>query len=292
MQNGANPQPYKLTTKELESNFGLNIYDFGARMQDMQLGRWWQIDPMAEDFYNMSQYSYCGNNPANLVDPDGMKWLNTNDEEIAKRLQEGISKRLTTENANLTKANAKIADIKAEIKKSGGSDKLNNSLKAAEANVASISSTISDLNSSSTELSEMGNATTTQVFTFDNSSDAVTYTEKKSDGVIHMGNSSDANALHEAVHGFQIFKGTMDNSNRIDREVVPYQRQYSFDPNSMTSSKVPSDYGRVSSRSDITRNWVWFINDSKGNYPYFDPGTKQSAINGVLKVLREQEKGK
>jgi RHS repeat-associated protein len=64
--------PLKLTTKELESSFGLNAYDFGARMQDMQLGRWFGIDPLAEKFYKASPYSYAGNNPVYFVDIDGL----------------------------------------------------------------------------------------------------------------------------------------------------------------------------------------------------------------------------
>jgi RHS repeat-associated protein len=64
-------QPYKLTTKELETAFDLNIYDFGARMQDMQLGRWWGVDPLAEKWNSYSPYNYVLNNPINLIDLDG-----------------------------------------------------------------------------------------------------------------------------------------------------------------------------------------------------------------------------
>jgi RHS repeat-associated protein len=64
--------PLKLTTKELESSFGLNAYDFGARMQDMQLGRWFSVDPMADKFYSESPYVYAGNNPVKFVDIGGM----------------------------------------------------------------------------------------------------------------------------------------------------------------------------------------------------------------------------
>jgi RHS repeat-associated protein len=64
--------PYKLTTKELESKFDLNLYDFGARNFDMTRGQWNGPDAMAEKYYNISPYAYCGNNPIMFVDPDGM----------------------------------------------------------------------------------------------------------------------------------------------------------------------------------------------------------------------------
>jgi hypothetical protein len=40
-------------------------------MYDDFLGRWFTIDPRAEDYYPLSPYAYCGNNPVNIIDPDG-----------------------------------------------------------------------------------------------------------------------------------------------------------------------------------------------------------------------------
>jgi hypothetical protein len=33
------------------------------------------IDPMAEKYYSISPYAYCGNNPVNRIDPNGMDWI-------------------------------------------------------------------------------------------------------------------------------------------------------------------------------------------------------------------------
>lgn len=51
----------------------LDWYDFGARNFDAALGRWMNIDPMAEAYVNISTYSYAMNNPTFFIDPDGMR---------------------------------------------------------------------------------------------------------------------------------------------------------------------------------------------------------------------------
>ena len=48
-----------------------NSYDFGARMLDPRVGRWFSVDPLAEKMPFASPYNYCLNNPINMVDLDG-----------------------------------------------------------------------------------------------------------------------------------------------------------------------------------------------------------------------------
>jgi RHS repeat-associated protein len=67
-------QPYKYGNKELDEMNGLNLYDFLARGYDPAIGRFMAIDPLAEKYYSISPYAYCGNNPVNRVDPTGMDW--------------------------------------------------------------------------------------------------------------------------------------------------------------------------------------------------------------------------
>ena len=66
------PQTYSYTYdgNRISSLTG-SLVDFGARMYDPHTGRWTPQDPMAWKYLGLSPYNYCGNDPVNMVDPDG-----------------------------------------------------------------------------------------------------------------------------------------------------------------------------------------------------------------------------
>ena len=64
-------QPYKYGGKELDRTNGLDMYDFGARQYDPAFPRFLSIDPNAENYPDISPYTYCYGNPINIIDPLG-----------------------------------------------------------------------------------------------------------------------------------------------------------------------------------------------------------------------------
>ena len=64
-------QNYKFEGKELDRTFGLDNYDIHARQYFAMMPSWDRIDPLAEKYYGISPYVYCGGDPVNMLDISG-----------------------------------------------------------------------------------------------------------------------------------------------------------------------------------------------------------------------------
>ncbi len=59
----------------MDTEKGLNLYDYSARLMDPALGRFGTVDSKSEKYYGISPYVYVGNNPLKFIDPDGKDWF-------------------------------------------------------------------------------------------------------------------------------------------------------------------------------------------------------------------------
>ena len=80
------PNRFKYNGKELDIDFDINWYDYGARNYDPQIGRFNQIDPAADVYLSSTPYHYVLNNPIMHIDPTGMltELFNENGDKIGE----------------------------------------------------------------------------------------------------------------------------------------------------------------------------------------------------------------
>ncbi|NPD48216.1 RHS repeat domain-containing protein [Lentimicrobium sp. S6] len=207
---------YLYNGKELQTDFDLAWYDYGARFYDPALGRWHVIDNKAEKYNSFTPYTYAANNPVLFIDPDG------NDIKIYyrdsnKKLQPPFS--FNGKNGANAPKNNFVKNVISAYNyntRNGGGDKLKYAATNENGHDIKITSTSGS--------SEFGYA----VATYKNGQDAVEpYVFWNSDQGIKTTDGielSPATVLeHEADHAVDDeVGGTTQHQDRVDEENIKY----------------------------------------------------------------------
>jgi RHS repeat-associated protein len=71
LSGGASSNRNQYNGKETTAELGANLLDYGARLYDSSVPRFWQVDPLAEMNRRFSPFVYGNANPMRFIDPDG-----------------------------------------------------------------------------------------------------------------------------------------------------------------------------------------------------------------------------
>jgi len=266
-------QPYKYNGKEFIEMHGYDAYDYGARNYDPAIGRWETIDPLAEKYYSVSPYSFCGNNPVNRIDPDGREWKEKKDEEIAKQLQQQIASR----DKSLAKQEQKI---NAQIDKITNNTKL--SIEKRDQQIAKQQGKLEDVQTQRTQLSnldkgitKLGDSKTSYTFNTVEAGTTVTLSSM-SDGTVVINNyGTTGNRAHETTHAIQDDNGQikfnpLGSNNTLMQNPMGLEIQAFATECSITNGIVPSSDARYPRTVfGITPQWLYGLKDpNTGIYIY------------------------
>ncbi|NLN26080.1 MAG: hypothetical protein GX163_10655 [Bacteroidetes bacterium] len=277
---------YKFNGMEWQDELDLNHYDFGARNYDPALGRWMNIDPLADDSkqIDVSPYVYTTNNPIRFTDPTGMKW---EDPVEAKKLQKNIENRRDKQQNDINRIQNKIDNKNLSEKAIARKQKR---LDNKQGRVDEMDKSIEDidlLDKSEHTFRLVGGGELNRVTQGD-------------DGVINIQGSSDAIHIHEIRHvslslsseeGMQFsnesgYLKTTQGIGLLD-EMEGYKAQYAFRPGSLPFSVKNINEFNPSGRNRVlmTRNIGSLNHKGKPVYKEINKLHKQYEANGTYKRL-------
>lgn len=144
---------YLYNDKELIDDGDLNWYDYGFRSYDAQIGRFTQLDPLADDYFEQTPYAYAGNEPIANIDFMGLGVETGLTAATAKTLDAVVvTGRISSTTARVVATGSKViisVAAKTAVKVTAAVAQLNNVVHATQ--TAQVGQKNSSVNSSDEE---------------------------------------------------------------------------------------------------------------------------------------------
>jgi RHS repeat-associated protein len=222
MNDAARDNGYKFNGKELNEDWGLGWYDYGARWYMPDLGRWGAIDPLSEMYHTASPYAFVQNNPLINREIDGRYFDDKKSAKQADKLERKSEKQANKLDKKADKIDEKggnsgdLRDRTTELKQSAQDVRDMRNDQSAEYKYAKLDG------KEGKALGLVGPSTT------------LTGQNGKGDNVVTMFTEKNmGNQIHETRHGGQNARGEFNVATGagygVADEVSAYRAQYSWD---------------------------------------------------------------
>jgi len=244
----------------------LDFYDFDARPYDPTLMRFTVPDPLAEKYYSVSPYAYCGDNPVNRTDPTGMIWDDESLEE-ANELKVNLGNKRD-------ELNAKSVNHQKMIESGTLTD---DEVKAYTNEISAFKAMASNLDQSIKDIDKLGDDDQ-HTYTLNSNKDTKEgYVSKETDGKISITGNDESLTVHEITHVRQsldagklrfdkVTNKLQYTSQRAEiqtkEEVEAYQKQFSVHRSDLNTGL------NLRSPNEITPKMVGNMKRANGTFMY------------------------
>ncbi len=109
---------YRYNGKELNEDYGMDLYEYGFRWYDAAIGRFTGVDPIADEFPWVNTYNYAENEPVANIDLHGLQQGgNMFTSEIKSRIENMVKGAQDDLNSAVNNAGEKLSNVGEGIRK-------------------------------------------------------------------------------------------------------------------------------------------------------------------------------
>ena len=264
---------YQYNGKELNSDFGLDWLDYGARWYDASIGRWSAVDPLAEKHQFYSPFNYVLNNPMIIIDPDGKdtSFVNNISREQFIQAWDDIKRKKEMIKRNLEKAKNK--------KKENKKERLTKKLARWNEMDASFEEIVQSKVMFVLEATGDGSGIT-------GGSTSIDFDKENTINIKFCKNCYPT-IVHEVRHGAGYLRGEIFEIYDLDKKQnvhIAYDYQDEFE-SYILANEYASEYDKERVNKDISRSVATY-----GNRPLLNISTKYTQIKVSKKLIQSEIK--